>query len=270
MEYKPYKNQNYDSIKSNCSNSRRLFEDPEFPATNSSIFHFNGPSGINPYDIKWLRPHQICSSPKFSIDGFDPKDLHQGSVGNCWFIAGAISITTSPKYLEQVVPHDQSFDHDYVGVFHFHFWHFGDWIDVVVDDRLPYWNGQLLYCSNRRTPNEFWGPLLEKAFAKLAGCYEFTDGGFTQDAIVDMTGGVTEYLDVEHVIKTESKDGLWKSLLQAHKMGSLSGANIVPEQANTREGKLSNGLIDGHVSIGLFCKVKIYFSIHRHIQSQKL
>ena len=39
-----------------------------------------------------------------------------------------------------------------------------------------------------------------------------------------MTGGVTEYLDVQHEIKTQSKQALWKSLYEAYKMGSLSGS----------------------------------------------
>ena len=63
-----------------------------------------------------------------------------------------------------------------------------------------------------------------------------------------MTGGVTEYLDIQHVISTQGKDALWKSLYEAHKMGSLSGANINPKETQEREGKMTNGLIVGHVT----------------------
>ena len=38
----------------------------------------------------------------------------------------------------------------------------GEWVDVVVDDKLPIYNGSLIYCSNRKCENEFWGSLLEK------------------------------------------------------------------------------------------------------------
>ena len=131
--------------------------------------------------IEWKRPHNICSNPQFEVGGFDPKDLFQGKVGNCWFIAAAVDVATIPKYLDVIVPKDQSFEYgSYNGAFHFRFWKLGEWIDVVVDDRLPLYHGNLIYCSNRKCPNEFWGPLLEKAYAKLAGCYEFLDGGFTQ------------------------------------------------------------------------------------------
>jgi hypothetical protein len=134
MSFKPYKNQNYNHIKYQ-HNSSYLFEDNEFPANSYSLFRKKSPAGVNGYNIEWRRPHEICSSPQFSVGGFDPKDLYQGHVGNCWYIAGAVDIATKPKYLDIVVPKDQSFDYGYIGVFRFRFWQFGEWIEVVVDDR---------------------------------------------------------------------------------------------------------------------------------------
>jgi hypothetical protein len=134
MSFKPYKNQNYNQIKSQ-HNSSYLFEDNEFPANSYSLFRKKSPAGVNGNYIEWRRPHEICSSPQFSVGGFDPKDLYQGRVGNCWYIAGAVDIATKPKYLDIVVPKDQSFDYGYSGVFRFRFWQFGEWVEVVVDDR---------------------------------------------------------------------------------------------------------------------------------------
>ena len=58
-------------------------------------------------------------------------------------------------------------EHFVSGVFQFFFWRFGEWTEIVIDDRLPVTEeGKLRFGQNRSQPNEFWGALLEKAYAK--------------------------------------------------------------------------------------------------------
>jgi calpain len=69
----------------------------------------------------------------------------------------------SQKLFAQVVPQDQGFDDEnYTGMFHFRFWQYGEWVDVVIDDRLPFWSDGrgLVYANNKEQPDEFWAPLL--------------------------------------------------------------------------------------------------------------
>jgi hypothetical protein len=74
----------------------------------------------------------------------------------------------------------------------YRFWQYGKWIDIVVDDFLPvYPNGRLIFNHSDET-NEFWSALLEKAYAKLQGCYGNLQGTNSPvgmcDAMVDFSG----------------------------------------------------------------------------------
>lgn len=48
----PYKNQQYRELKNDCIRDAKLFEDPEFPATSSSLYFRKPPPGF----VEWKRP----------------------------------------------------------------------------------------------------------------------------------------------------------------------------------------------------------------------
>ncbi|CAH2061915.1 unnamed protein product, partial [Iphiclides podalirius] len=211
--------QDFKDIRSRCLADGRLFEDPEFPAIDRSLYYkerLDRP-------ITWLRPSEICEDPQLFVEGYSRFDVQQGELGDCWLLAAVANLTLHRKLFFQVVPDDQSFDEDYAGVFHFRFWQYGRWVDVVIDDRLPTYRGKLVFLHSSER-NEFWSALLEKAYAKLHGSYEALKGGSTCEAMEDFTGGVTEMYD-----KTELPPNFYTILLKAYERNSLMGCSIEPD-----------------------------------------
>nr|XP_021183445.2 calpain-A isoform X2 [Helicoverpa armigera] len=227
--------QDFKDIRSRCYAEGRLFEDPEFPAVDRSLYYKE--SLDRP--ITWLRPGQICDDPQLFVEGYSRFDVQQGELGDCWLLAAVANLTLHRKLFFQVVPDDQSFDEEYAGVFHFRFWQYGRWVDVVIDDRLPTYRGKLVFLHSSET-NEFWSALLEKAYAKLHGSYEALKGGSTCEAMEDFTGGVTEMYDI-----AELPPNFYTILLKAYERNSLSGCSIEPDP-NILEAETPAGLIRGH------------------------
>ncbi|XP_061172464.1 calpain-B-like isoform X6 [Saccostrea echinata] len=228
-------NQSYDVIKKKCLEEGCLFEDPEFEAEDSSIFFSRAP----PRPFEWKRPHEICDNPVFISDGASRFDVQQGELGDCWLLAAVASLTVNQRLFAKVVPPDQTFEDGYCGMFRFHFWRQGEWVEVVVDDRLPTYYGQLTFMHSL-DKNEFWSALLEKAYAKLEGSYESLKGGSTCEAMVDFTGGVSEFFDLR-----KAPPNLFSIMLKASQRGSLMGCSIDADP-NQLEARLANGLVMGH------------------------
>ena len=57
-----------------------------------------------------------------------------------------------------------------------------EWKYVLIDDRVPVVGMKMCY-AHHENPNLFWGPFIEKAYAKLHGGYSQIVGGKTEGAI---------------------------------------------------------------------------------------
>uniref|UniRef100_A0A671WTC6 Zgc:136872 n=1 Tax=Sparus aurata TaxID=8175 RepID=A0A671WTC6_SPAAU len=231
-------NQDYQLLKQYCNINRVRYVDDMFPPDTRSI----GKDILSPSDlaaVKWERPSKMVSNPSFVVDGVSRFDFGQGMVGNCWFLASIGALTFQDFILNQVVPLGQNYDVDYCGLFHFRFWRFGRWVDVVIDDKLPTINGRLIFVHSK-DPNEFWPALLEKAYAKVCGSYSDMNSGTPSEALVDFTGGVHICINL-----SDPPPNLWELMCRAGKSKSLIGCGT-PQGETSANTVLPNGLVQGH------------------------
>ena len=137
------------------------------------------------------------------------------------------------------------------GIYCLRFFKEFNWRYVIIDDRLPVYSGNMtLVFGKCTTDSELWVPMIEKAYAKLFGCYQTLISGFIDDGLADMTGYVCEKTnlhDKNGVFPKDNIEKFWKYLetMKANKclMGcSVTGGtekNVVIDGVNT-------GIMSGH------------------------
>lgn len=197
-----------------CQAINQKYSDPYFDLENAddSLFPLSAKARTEEDELppSFKRIGDIFDNPRFYVDGVSAKDIRQGVDGDCWFLSALATLCNmepAQTLLERVcVARDEE-----VGVYGFVLFRDGEWISVIVDDKLylrmedydfsdeqtrRLWEDNRIRCdseedyrrefqSNSRAlwfaqsthPDETWVPLLEKAFAKAHGDYGSIESG---------------------------------------------------------------------------------------------
>mmetsp|Transcript_3792 Transcript_3792/g.4356 ORF Transcript_3792/g.4356 Transcript_3792/m.4356 type:complete len:106 (+) Transcript_3792:283-600(+) len=95
-------------------------------------------ASAKPSDVSWSRAYNVFAPRGRTLfgDGISTDDVNQGSLGNCWFLAGASAIAEFPGRMEKVfLTKDNALNEQ--GVYAVQFWKLNVPHTVVIDDFLP-------------------------------------------------------------------------------------------------------------------------------------
>ncbi|KIW15813.1 hypothetical protein PV08_05863 [Exophiala spinifera] len=269
-----------DRIIRECRRLNQKYRDPHFDiewdlksGQRNCLDGLSNPGdSMKPKGVK--RVTDIFENPQFYINGPTAGDVRQGRDGDCYLMAALCGLGNMKGLIDKIcVKHDMQ-----VGVYGFVFFRDGEWQHTIVDDKLylrapdydeareerDVWDdinrvdsaeeyrkahqtgSRALYFAQCSDENETWLPLLEKAYAKAHGDFASIDGGFTGEAIEDLTGGVTTEVYSTDILDREA---FWRDeLMQVGKQflfGCATGfySNWLDTSVVSRE---REGISEGH------------------------
>lgn len=227
-----------------------LFKDPD------------GPVPLSAKQIKkqalWHRPSEyalVCGRPPVMIATISAQVVKQDIVTDCSFVASlCIAAAYEQRFQKRLItniifPVDAATQqpvYNPAGKYVVKLWANGVPRKVVIDDLLPVSSttGKLL-CSCTTQQNELWVSLIEKAYLKLHGGYDFPGGNSGIDLFA-LTGWIPERLAIHDlVLDAEKEDRMWEQLKSAFHYGdciiTMSTGELSKDQTK------AIGLVPTHV-----------------------
>ena len=145
--------------------------------------------------------------------------MTQGHIGNCYLISGMTSLALKPDRLKESFITKEK---NQAGIYTLRFFVRGIPSYITVDDSIYYINsGEDAGPTYGRMSDDFpsfWGPLLEKGWAKLLGNFQNTIGGTWPDVMQALIGCPTENFNMIGIRKIWTPDYLHQFIYSQSKV----------------------------------------------------
>ncbi|XP_041969035.1 calpain-15-like isoform X2 [Aricia agestis] len=228
----------WQEVLAQCAATGEMYVDESFPASARSLYYGGSGSGAEGgAAARWLRPHQIHVDADHRLPWQvfrdpRPSDISQGVLGNCWLLSALAVLAERSALVRSVVLRAEPAR----GAYQLRLCKDGRWLTVTVDDLLPCnKKGHLVYSQAKR--KQLWVPLIEKAVAKLHGCYEALVSGRAIEGLCTLTGAPCESVSLQAggaggggagggaPLEQLDRDLVWAQLLSSRQACFLMGAS---------------------------------------------
>ncbi|KAH9370143.1 hypothetical protein HPB48_015102 [Haemaphysalis longicornis] len=176
----------------------------------------------------WARLEELSADPKI-IEVVDCFSIRQTVVSDCSFVASlAVSGLYEKRFKKKIITsiqHNQEFGfmevYNPCGKYTVKLNINGVPRKVVIDDYLPMGRHSEMLCSYSSNKNEFWVSLLEKAYMKVMGGYDFPGSNSNID-LHALTGWIPERVSLHGTADAPfNSEALFGKLLDRHQRGDV-------------------------------------------------
>ncbi len=212
-----------------------VYADEAFPANARSLYFdpLNPPKGAIPNEsVSWNSIAQgsilHCEQPVTYNGDAESSIIMQGSLGDGYFVNALRLIANNPALVNRIIVSDK-FAHR--GMYTCKFYKAGKWRYVHIDDKMPCrQSGRVNFCRNHNV-NEVFAMVIEKAYAKLHGCYEALAYGLTEKVMADLTPAAgIQTIRAEQSNRRTICDDMWETIERGVKLGRLLGCSrLIPD-----------------------------------------